>query len=274
MEVVHGSPQAIWVPISYGAATTTIYVGGVVAPHQDSTTAKDGVIMLQQANAALNTQYDMPFGIVIGTNNRKPLFNTTAKTEYITTSSPLASTNEFVGVDGPYIKGGREAMCKVDIIDPCTICKSKLVVDAIGTAPTVVTVSTGDADGIEMTTSATDATALAGYSTVYFRTGANKGTYRINDNASSTDTKWDTPTYAPVSTTAPWDTAVVVNGVLPFGVSKVQLLATYSTAFDVSDACTSYFAVDTIRLDLSEQYKEYMEFRWNIINFWPAAGRN
>lgn len=276
MEVVHGSPQAVWVPISYGAAATTIFVGGIVAEHMDSATNKDGVIMMEQASGNHNdTIYNVPFGVVIGTNNRKPLFDTTGKTEYITTSSPHGSTNEFVLTGGPYILGGREAMCKVDIIDPVTVLRSKLVVDAIGTAPTVVTVSTGSAAGTDMTTSATDASALQGWSTIYFRTGPNKGTYRINDKAASTTGfEWDTPTYADVSTAAPWDTAVVVNGMLPFGVGRAQFLGTYMHAFDVSEALSSdWFDIVIYRLDLSEQYKEFVEFRWNTSSFEPFSGR-
>jgi len=270
-EVVHGSPQAIWVPISYAAAATTIYVGGIVAEHMDDVTAKDGVIMMEQASGAWNTTiFNVPFGVVIGTNLRDPVFNTTGKCEYITTASPHDSTKEYVLTGGPYIGGGHEAFAKVNVIDPCTVLKGSLVDSAVGTAPTVGTVTTScGGDGVDCVTSAMSVATVAGFSTIYFRTGANKGTYRILDSASDTTHTWDTPCYADV---AVGDTAVAVN-VLPFGVSKVQLLATYSTCFDIDEAVTgAYFAIDVLRLDLAEQYKEYVEFRWNPINWAPLAG--
>lgn len=267
--VVHDAPQGIWVPILY---ESTIYVGGIVGADQTDTTNKEGVEMLPQAAGAFNaTNYDIPFGVVIGTNKRDPLFNTTGKCEYITSATPHDSTTEFVLTGGPYPLGGREPMAKVNLIDPCTVIKGSLVDSAVGTAPTVGTVTAGDTDGITCTTGAMSVATVAGYSTIYFRTGANKGTYRILDSASATTHTWDIPTYADISI---GDTAVAVN-VLPFGLSKVQLLATYSTCFDIDEAVTShYFGIDVIRLDLSTQYSEYIEFRWNPMNWMRASGRD
>ena len=266
MQVTHGSPQAIWVPIKYGS---TIYTGGVVSCDNGDVDAKDGVEMMEAAAGAANTtNADMPIGIVIGNNLRKPLYDTTALTEYITSATPHDSTSEFVSTGGPYPGGAREAFAKIDIIDPCTVCKSGLVDSAMGTAPTVSVVSAAVTDGLtSVGVAAASVASIQGFSTVYFRTGANKGTYRINDNtASTTSFAWDTPTYADI---AAGDTFVMVN-VLPFGPCNVQLLTTYSTAFDIDEACTSdYLFIDVYRLDLSEANKEYVEFRWNTTNFNP-----
>jgi len=267
--VVHGSPQAIWVPVEYEA---TVYVGGIVSLDASALATCEGAAMMPQAAGYWNdTNYDIPSGVVIGTNNRKPLFNTTAKTEYITSATPHDSTSEFVLTGGPYILGGREAFVKIDVIDPCTVLRGSLVDSAVGTAPAVGTVTTAcGGDATDCTTSEMSVATVAGFSTIYMRTGANKGTYRVLYSASTTTHTWYKPMYAHVSV---GDTAVAVN-VMPFGLSTVQLLATYSTAFDIDEAVTShYFGIDVLRLDLSEQYKEYVEFRWNPVNWLPFAGR-
>ena len=268
-EVVHDSPQGIWVPLLY---ETTIYVGGIIGWDATDVADREGAEMLPVAAGAFNTtNYDIPFGVVIGTNLRNPVFNTTGKCEYITSATPHDSTTEFVLTGGPYIGGGREHFAKVNIINPCTVLKGSLVDSAVGTAPAVGTVTTGDTNAVSCTTGAMSVAPIAGLSTIYFRTGANKGTYRVLNSTSTTAHTWDTPCYADVAVD---DTAVAVN-VAPFGLSKVQLLATYMTCFDIDEACTSdYFGIDVIRLDLSEQYKEYVEFMWNPMNWLRASGRD
>jgi len=262
-QVVHNSPQTIWVPLLYG---TTVYMGSIMAHDTSAIADREGMQMLPQAAGKWNdTNCDIPFGVAIGHNLRRPVFNTTYNTEYITSATPHDSTTEFVSLDGVWPKGGREHFVKVALIDPSTILRGNLVDSAVGTAPAVGTVTTGSGtDGLDCTTSAMSVATVAGYSTIYFRTGANKGTYRCLDSASDTTHTWDTPCYKDV---AVGDKAVAVN-VLPVGLSRVQLLATGLTCFDIDEAVTSdYFGIDVIRLDLSEQYKEYVEFRWNIINF-------
>ena len=265
--VVHGSPQDIWVPLLYG---TTIYMGGIVGWDATGVSDREGIQMLPVAAGAFNTtNYDIPFGVAIGHNLRTPVFNTTGKCEYITSATPHDSTTEYVSHGASeYPMGGREAFVKVSIITPCTVLRGSLVDSAVGTAPTVGTVTAGSTDGLSCTTGAMSVATIAGLSTIYFRTGANAGTYRVLDSASTTSHTWDTPTYADV---AVGDTAVAVN-VLPFGLSRVQLLATYMTCFDIDEACTSdYFGIDVVRLNLAEQYKEYVEFMWNPCNWMPST---
>ena len=273
MEISHGSPQTIWAPLEYG---TTVYVGGPLTIVESTVTSHEGMSMLPQATGANNdTAFNIPIGLAIGTNNRKPLTNSTGLCEYITSATPHDATGEFVLTGGPYILGGRESMVKMAVIDPCTMLKSKLVDASMSGAPAISTVSTGDAAGVSCTGSAASVAGVQGYTTLYFRSGANKGTYRVSDRAASTTQfTWDTPTYKDVSTAAPWDTYVAVN-LLPFGTCRAQLLATYMTAFDINADMTgpNYFAIDVIRLDLSEQYKEWVEFRWNIVNFINSSNR-
>ena len=165
-EVIHNSPQAVWVPIEYEG---TMYHGSIAALDVSAIADYSGCFMLPQAAGAWNTAFDIPFGVVIGDNNRKPLYNATAKAQYITDASPHGSTNEYVSTGGPYILGGREAMVKVDVIDPSTVLRGNLWLDAPGAAPTVVTVTTGDTDGVSCTTGACDVATIEGWATIYFR---------------------------------------------------------------------------------------------------------
>ena len=268
-EVVHDSPQTLWVPVEY---TGTMYMGSIACLDVSAVATHSGAFMLPQAAGAFNTAFDIPFGVTIGHNSRTRLFNTTYKTEYITSATPHDSTTEFVGVDGPYSKGTREAMVKVAVIDPSTVCKSNIVADAVGTAPTILTATADVAAGTSMAHNENHVASIDGWSTIYFRSGANRGTYKVlNGTASTTASAWTLPCYKDVIT---GDTAVVVN-LRPWGISQAQLLATGLTCFDVGTDMTgpNYFGIDVLRLDLAEQYKEYVEFRWNIINFYPAAGR-
>jgi len=268
-----GTPYSIWVPIAY---TDTMYVGGFAAWDETDYADTDGLSMLPVAAGAFNvTNYDKPAGVIIGTNNRNPVFNSTGKCEYITSASPHDSTTEFVLTGGVYPGGAREPMVKIDMVDACTVLRGPLVDSAMGTAPAVGTVSTGSGAGTGCTTSAMSVASIDGFSTIYFRSGANKGSYRVNDNTASTTTfTWNIPLYADVSEAAPWDTAVLVN-MLPFGLSRAQLLATYGGAFDIDEACTShYFGIDVLVLDLAEQYKESVTFRWNVHNWLQASGRD
>ena len=268
--VVHGSPQSIWVPMFY---ETTIYMGGIVSWDATAASDREGLQMLPQAAGYWNdTNYDIPTGVAIGHNLRRPVFNTTGQCEYITSATPLASTTEFVSHGGSeFPMGGREHFAKIALINPCTVLRGPLVDAAVTGAPAVGTVSVASgSDGLDCTASAASVALVAGFASIYFRTGANAGAYRVLDATSVTAHEWDTPCYTAV---AIGDTVVAVN-VLPVGLSKVQLLATYMTGFDINEAVTShYFGIDVIRLNLAEQYKEYVEFSFNPVNWLPFAGR-
>lgn len=263
-EVIHNSPMTLWVPLVY---ETTIYDGSIVS--LDNSAPTEGVQTLPQAAGASNTtNKDIPLGVVIGNNLRDPVFNTTAKANYITSATPHDSTTEFVSTEGVWIKGGREHMVKIAVIDPTTVIKGPLWDSAVGTAPTVSTVTTGcSGDGIGCTTGAASVASVPVYSTIYFRTGANKGAYRVLDTTSSTTHEWDTPFYADI---AVGDTCVVVN-MRPFGTSRAQILLTYGTGWDIDEAVTAaYFHITVLKLDLSTANSEHVYFRFDGDNFCQA----
>lgn len=249
-----------------------IYTGSIVSGSVDAAvTPLEGVCPISAAAGASNTTYKpIPYGICIGNNNvsGNVVSNTTYKTEYITqvaAGSVYGSTTQYQGVEGPWAKGDPQAMAKVALISPETIIRGDIFNAAVGTAPTVVTVTTGcGGDGIGMTTGAADATVIARFGTIYMRTGANRGIYRTTTSNSSTVHTW---TKAMPNTIAVDDTAVVINGLRPYGIAYAQF-DSESLYIDCSAALSSdYYIIDVIRLDLSTPGDEYVEFRFNMDNF-------
>jgi len=247
----------VWVPI---VDSDTCYVGQIVACQ-----ANEGVVPIGAASGANDTTGKLvPMGVVIGTNNRRPSYDSTYKTEKITDATPLATTTEFTGVEGPWAKGDRQAMVEVALIDQCTVLKGRLFNAAYGTAITVGTVSTGDSNGVSCTSSAVEVAGVAGLASLYFRGGANAGAYRITDDTSTTAITWDKPTYAAV---AVGDTLVRANGLRVFGPSRAQF-DSEATYIDNSAALTSdYYGLDVIKLDLSKAGEEHVYFRFNADHF-------
>lgn len=255
-KIIHGSQQKLWAPIVY---QDTIYVGQLVKCQTD-----EGVVPLGAASGAADTSnLSVPWGVVIGTNNRTPLFSTTYNTQYITDASPLASSTEFTGVEGPFSKGEQRAMVQIELITPETILRGQLFNSTFGTAMTVGTVTTGDANGVSCTTG-TLVASTAQMATLYFRSGANKGTYRILDNTSATAQTWDTPTYAAV---AIGDTCVKAP-IRMMGPAYCNFEATESMFIDAAATYGSnYYVIDVVSLDLSVPGGEYVDFKFNVDHF-------
>ena len=268
MSIVQGSPQSIWVPV---VPATTIYVGGLVCI--DTSAPEEGVIMLPDANGVANdSNLDVPLGVCIGTNRKNPLFDSTELTEYIT--SPAAAdahdgaSIEYVGVEGPWAKGDPIPMVKIALIDPTTILRAPIRNAAIGTAPTVVTVTTGSVDGLGCTTGAMDFTGTtSNLHTLYCRSGANAGAYRISDSASSTVHTWDVALRNDV---AVGDKFVGVP-LRTHGYSTVMFDDATAMFIDCADAPvlngSARWIIQVVRLDLATPGQEYAEFRFDPVHF-------
>ena len=171
-------------------------------------------------------------------------------------------------MEGPYAKGDPIAMVKVALIDPCTILKASLYNAAVGTAPTVVTATAGDTDGLGVTTGAIDFTPITTpLQTIYCRSGNNAGVYRLLDAASTTVHTWDTATRNDTEIGSKW----VAAPVRTHGLSTVMFDATTATYIDVADAPvlngTNRWIINVVRLDLSEAGKEFVEFRFDACHF-------
>jgi len=263
-KIVHNSPQTIWVPV---LAAQTVYNGSLIGV--DVTTPLEGVMALPVAAGASNTtNKDIPFGVVVGNNN---IAGVAGGDSYITAPAAGAaygSTAQYQGVEGPWAKGDPIAMVQVAGIDPTTVLRGRLYDTTLGVAPppVTVTVNTGG-DGLGCTTGAATVASVARFSTLYFRSGANAGVYRTLTSASDTTHTWLQAIKKELTTS---DTAVVLNGFRPYGLSLCQIDAT-ARFFDVNAALTAdYFKINVLRLDLSVAGQEYVEFQFNADNFTAA----
>jgi hypothetical protein len=266
--VAHGNPQTIWVPIEDAA---TIYVGGLATVNTSAPT--EGITMLPDAAGVANvTNHDMPMYVVIGTNRKTPLFDSTYKCEYITSPGATdphdGASIEYFGVEGPYSLGDPIAMAKVACVDSTTVLRAPLYNAAVGTAPTEVVVSTGSTTGLGCTTDAIDFTGIAApWQSFYFRSGANAGTYRMSDSASATVHTWDTATVADI---AVGDKLVAVP-CRTQGLSTIMFDGVSASFVDVADAPvaagTARWAVKVRRLDLSVASEEFVEFTFDTGHF-------
>ena len=264
--VVHGSPQLVWVPVEPADVIQTGSIIGV-----DVATPLEGVRPIPVAAGASNTtNKDIPFGVVVGNNNvaGNTQFSTTYNADYITqvaAGTPYGSTTEYRNVEGVWAKGDPQAMVQVAIIDPTTVIRGSLFNAAVGTAPTVGTVSTGcTGDGIGCTTSAVDVATIANFATMYMRTGANTGIYRTLTSNSATVHTW---LKAMKETISVGDTLVAINGLRPYGISLMQI-DSEALYIDINAALSSdNFHINVLRLDLSVAGSEFVEFQFIAENF-------
>jgi hypothetical protein len=258
MEVMQGSYGLQWVPVTAANGSfDTLYVGQMV------TSTADGVAPLGAPGAAGATISSLGiYGVVVGTNNRTPQFDSTYKAEKITSASPHANTTEFVlHGSGLAPVGDTLAMVLVDRVGPGTVIKAPIFNNVYGTAITVGTVTTASTTGAGFTCSAGlgdfAGTVVTLRNTVYCRTGANRGVYRICDDTSNTVKTVDL--YFPYDI-AVGDTFVNVH-LRPLGLCAAAFdgESTYLNAY--TDTGTNYYNIEVLALDLSIAGQEHAIFR-------------
>lgn len=258
-----GTPFLKWFPVDSAAGTPDIiYVGQLVY------LGSDGVIPMGAAAGAADTttQGVVPLGIVVATNNRTDVYNTTYKTNQITgaDTQALQALRDNVGQEGMFAKGDKQAMVQVDIIDACTWISGPIYKTSHGTVPTVVTATAASTDGLMTagTTGACDFTPVADLASIYCRTGANANLYRTTIDSSTTAPQVDT---AYPQDVAIGDTFVRVPLVL--GQSFAQF-DTESMFIDcAASPATDYYVLDVIELNLATAGKETALFRFNADHF-------
>jgi len=236
-----------------GPTATTVYHGQIVYnPY-------DGVKTIIAAVAKPEIVC-YPLGIVLGGNNRTPLFNSTYNANYI--SSVITQANllarEFFGVEGMYSKGEPQAMAKIAVLDRSCVIEGPIAGTTVSTAPEVVTCDAVDTDGLTgMTHSALSWTPTANNNMFYCRSGKNMGLYRMSYAASTT-----TPTFY-----SPWPYSWVVGdtfAVVPVGIGRQYLEFYGGLGLWVSstDDLTHAYAVEVIKLDLSVAGRETIQFKF------------
>jgi hypothetical protein len=234
----------------------------------DQSAPLQGVEVMDVAAGAANvTNLDAPFGVVVGNNLRGPnkVYDTSG--EYITAGAEAAwhdNTTQYEGVEGPLGYGVSGEMVEYIPITGETVLRGPIRNAAIGTAITEVAVTTASgAGGDGCTTAAVDFTPVAAMATLYCRTGANMGVYRHLETTSTTVHTWVPAMPADV---AVGDTFVAAP-LRMFGTCRAYIdsLGVYIDAS--AGLTTNYLLIDVLRLDLSVAGDEYVEFRFNPINF-------
>lgn len=271
--VVSGSPQEVWCMIT---DSDTVYVGQLVK------TGNEGLVPLGAASGIADiTNKGVVFGIVTGTNLYTPSYDSTYLTEKIKDSTPSGSTTEYVLGDGggPLPLGGRVAMAKVAIVTPETVIRGDIREEGASTALGVGTVSAVNSGNLDCTVDSGVGGRASTYickggagendpgkpfRTIYFRTGANMGQYRLEDHNSSVNLFWDKPLNA---TVAVGDTIVGVNGLRPHGLSHMQVDSESMWVEGAANASSNNYHIIVHRLDLRESGKEFVEFRFCPVHF-------
>lgn len=261
VENVGGSvDQCAWFPIANNSGQT-MYVGQLVT----HLTTDGGVIPMPVASGAYDTtNKNIPFGVVIGTNLKNNLYSSTLQQEKIPYVSPLASATDYVLAGGPMASNDRMPMVKVQLIGPHSILRAPIYNSSLGTAPTVVTCTTGNANGAQGTFGAVDVAGVAGLATIYFRSGNNAGQYRVTSDTSTTALTWYIPCFSAV---AVGDKAVRINGLRVGGLSRMYIDSTAEFVDESAALTSNYFGVEVVRLDLSVAGQEYVDFKFNASHF-------
>lgn len=250
--------RRIWVTINAGQ---TIYMGSIVGLDFSAIT-ETGVTVREQADGTNNVSNigDRPWGVAIGHNLINPVFSSTYLAEYITdegATSIRSSTTKYRAVPGPWPFEGR-AMVEIALITQSTLLRAPIRSTAIGTNITELTSTAGNANGLTVTTNATQFTPVNGMDTIYCRSGANAGQYRITNDTSTTVAAWDVEMLQTTAATG----ETYVRAPLRVGVSYVRLGDdTVCSFLDASETSASnYDIIHVTKLDLAEAGNEYCEF--------------
>ncbi len=272
--IAQGSPQTIWVPEVAGG---TLYGGGIVETGQGA--LDEGVkVFADDAGIAGNTNHGVPYGVIIGSNRKVKVWDTTELCEIITAPAAAdahdGASIEYYGVEGPWGKGDPVPMVKVAIITPSAVLRAPLKATDAATAPALLTATNTSSDGLGITTNANDYTLGAvALHTIYCRSGANAGAYRIVTSTSATVHTWDNAMIADI---AIGDTFVMVP-MRPYGHSTIRLDHTTASWIDCDDAPiatgTARLAISILRLDLREAGKEFVEFMFAVDHFGAYVSR-
>ncbi len=265
---IEGNPHPVWLPIKPGA---TVYMGGLVC--YDQSALDEGIINRPIAQGASNTtNKDRPLGIAIGHNlgPRINAFNSTYLTDAITDEGATgirSSTTEYISVEGEWPKGGKRAMVKVALIQPGDLLRADIRNNAIGTAITLLTSTAGNANGLTVTTNATDVAGVANLGTIYCRTGLNAGQYRTTDDTSLTVAAWDVEMLNTTATAGETYVRVPIR----VGTSYATFGATAASYIDASiTAATDYDVIHVVRLNLERAGHEFADFYFDSDAFCTA----
>jgi hypothetical protein len=258
--IVEGTARPIWMPVScVGGSAQTVYVGGLVTYFGS---AGDGVLAPIAANAAPMAR---PFGVVVGTNNLTPLYNSTYMTEYATavTSQATEATRDWRMQEGMWSKSDPMSLVQVAMIDPSSVLRMPIRAHATTlTAPTEAISTAGNSNGLTVTCGTTgfDFTGIAYQSTYYCRSGLNKGLYRTGYDTGAGTAARTWYQAMPYTTATVGETWVGVDFAL--GRSRIDVQTTGLGINIVTSLATNYYAVDVLEIHLENKGDEYALVRF------------
>lgn len=266
--VVEGSPKPIWVPIDYTSGAVTLYIGQIVYGGMATTPVPSlsGVTFMGAASGTADTsQKYIPFGVVSGLATRSGrTYSSTYLTEYdasVITQAALAA-RENIGVEGMIVKSDPIAAVQITrIMGTSTVLKGPIFQGALGTAPTLITATTGSTDGLSFIGVTSGWSPVAFNATSYCRTGANAGIYRVHYDTSTTTRTFLIPYPYDI---AIGDTFVCAN--MKVGTCFMQLDA-LGMYLDTTATLTSYYIVNCWEMDLKEAGKENATFSFTGDHF-------
>ena len=259
--------NTLWMPLDATAASTLFSVGQLT---KMDTGSFNGLAPLAAASGVADTsQLQAIHSVVIGTNDATATYNGTYG-QYIQTTQTetmaLQNARKCLGNSGMFMAGDQQPLVKVALLNATTVLRGDIYNATVGTAPSVVTVTTGSATGAGMTTGAIDFTPVANMNTFYCRTGANAGLYRISKTTSTTVHTFDTCWPYPI---AVGDTFVAVP--MRVGTSYVQITSTASyigMGFNcASTPATNYFLINVLELRLRTAGMENVIFQFAPCHF-------
>jgi len=267
-QVVQSPHKPIWVPVDYNGTTEqTVYVGQIVVSGYTAS-CSGGVKGWTIAGIADTTADQVPFGVVMATNNAVPVYNDHG-VEYITSVTSQANllARDSRGVEGKMYRNDPQAMVQVMKLSADVVLKGSIYNAEYGVAPTVVTVTTGSTTGEGFVSGAVDHTPVAYNATVACRKGSNRGLYRV-----TSDTSGSTRT---VEMNYPHDIAIGDTFVGVNLTTTGQCNAYFDDAGTFIDNAaavrtTNYIHIDMEELSLMEPGKEYAIFRINPVQFCAA----
>ena len=261
-----GVPKTIWLPIDN---TDTIYVGQIVCMNSAPTTFEEGILPIGAADGAADTgDNSVVIGVVVGTNRRTPLYNSTQKANSIVdvVSAADQAAVEKVGGHGSHmIVGDQLCYAEVALISPDTVLEGPIYKGAYGTAPDEVTVTGASADGgiTAATVGTIGYTPVTGQCTAYCRTGGNAGAYRITTGTTATEVAV-VHSY-PNVVIAVGDTFVGVP--IKLGLCFMQFDAEAMYIEQTASPATNYYVVKVLDINLAEAGRERASFMFTSDHF-------
>ena len=267
-QIVQGNPdpKQVWLPINMVTSASTMYYGQLCK--MDSASF-NGVAPLAAASGAFDTNSkERILGIVKGFNYY-PLteLNDSTYGQYMTGVDTAAAQKAIqkMGNQGMFAAGDPNAMVQVELLNPHSVIEGNIWCTSLGTAPTLLTAS-GTPTTTAITLNAPGFTPVAQMCTVYCRTGANAGIYRISSNTSTT--AWTFTTAWP-ATPASGDTFVAVPYRVGMSYGQINSTSGYLGLWldGTASPATNYFGMMVLELDLRYAGMEKARFQFDPCHY-------